>query len=125
MLCLLPTLRKEHHFEWKTHLGGFLFLAIPFLFAVICEAGLLAMLYEFVIYNFNPNGSENHSFSPMDDKFAEFWLAMTLLNITEIIPFFFFVLKNTLYPPHDCFVCFNKDPERRYSIYQYSHDEWT
>lgn len=49
---------------------------------------------------------------------------MTTVNLVELMPFYAFLVKNTIYPAHDCFTCFNKDPERRYSIYQYTNDEW-
>lgn len=49
---------------------------------------------------------------------------MVRINLAELIPPIAVLLKNTLYPPHDCFTCFNKDPERRYSIFQYSKEEW-
>ena len=40
-----------------------------------------------------------------------------------MLPIIAFLLSNTLYPPHDCFKCFGKDPERRYSVYQYTKEE--
>ena len=61
----------------------------------------------------------------MKNKIAEFWLFFTSLNFVELMPVYAFLVKNLLYPPHDCFTCFNKDPERRYSIYQYTRDEWS
>jgi hypothetical protein len=141
---LLPVLRNEHNYEFKQHLKQFLLQSVTFLVAIIIEAVLLFLLYWYVLFNFNQppptsaaflGQSQNDSCSDNKvkgcnhnltflPKSAAFWLFMALLNIAELLPFFVFLLKNTLYPPHDCFTCFNKDPDRRYSIYQYSKQEW-
>ena len=49
---------------------------------------------------------------------------MCLINLVELLPAVAVLLKNSLYPPHDCFKCFNKDPDRRYSVFQYTAEEW-
>jgi hypothetical protein len=120
---ILPVLRNEHHYEFRQHLTQFLLLSVSFLIALAGEALMMYLLYYYVIYNFNTPGANNHHLNKLDD-FSAFWLYMILLNTIELLPFFAFLIKSTLYPPHDCFTCFNKDPERRYSIYQYSQDEW-
>jgi hypothetical protein len=112
-----------HNFEWRKHSGEFLILSVLFTISILAELTLCFMLYWFFMWNFNKPGGHDHN-SPMNNKKAEFWLFFSLLNFVELLPVFAFLVKNTLYPPHDCFPCFNKDPVRKYSIYQYTRDEW-
>ena len=36
-----------------------------------------------------------------------------------IVVWVFFIFER----PHDCFICFGKDPDRKYSIHQYTQSE--
>lgn len=132
-VVFLYKVQKLHNFEWKKHLSEYITTLVGLTIAVLSELTLVFLLFWYFIWNFNapctttgqtydcPN---NHVF-PIANKKTEFWLFFSVLNVVEMIPVFTFLLKNTIFPPHDCFTCFNKDPERRYSIYQYSKEEWS
>ena len=47
-----------------------------------------------------------------------------LFNIVEVLPIIAYLWRNQKQKPHDCFTCWNKDPERKYSVYQYSKTDW-
>lgn len=118
------TLSKDHAHEWRRHRCSYLSISVSFLFAVIAEMALLFVLFWYVFFNFNASTAKDHKAPFQGDLFAFFWLIVVLLNIVELIPVIAFLAKNQLLHPHDCFTCWNKDPDRKYSIHQYSKDDW-
>ena len=129
-----------HYYEWNKHIVEWLIIGITFTLSLMLETVLIFGFYWYILYNshyFVTPKSSNYSgddptpicpegshCTPWYDLNAQFWVFMTTLNLVELMPFYAFLVKNTIYPAHDCFTCFNKDPERRYSIYQYTNDEW-
>lgn len=112
-----------HNFEFKKHKREWVLTGVIISLSLIMESLLMFFFYWYILYNAHYESTVSH-YTPWYDIKAQFWVCMVVLNLVELMPFYAFLIKTTIYPAHDCFTCFNKDPERRYSIYQYSDTEW-
>ena len=139
---LLRDMRKFHRFEYEKHssrmLVIFVITTLSLCSVILFETGVF---YSYVCaYGFFINGEDQLAiFDPFVDKpgmclfFDEYYIKMfgTTQNIGFVLwivdftilipPVTFFFLDN----PHDCFVCFGKDPDRIYSIFQLTREDRT
>lgn len=81
--------------------------------ALGAESWLGFKLYEVLVYDFSKEADDFCSDGSCNEQIFGF---MVKINWAESLPFLAFLIVNQLYPPHDCFKCFGKDPDRRYSI---------
>jgi hypothetical protein len=90
-------------------------LIIIFCIALGFESYLNAVLTNFVFSGYlNPNDYKDCKCVYCNEYI---WGYLYKINIAESLPFFAFLIASQLYPPHDCFKCFGKDPDRRYSVH--------
>lgn len=59
-------------------------------------------------------GADKISFSTVD---------LAIENFIYFSPIFIYFVNLSCWKPHDCFACFNRLPNKRYSIYQYNQEE--
>ena len=109
-----------HNFEAKKHIAKIGITIFMFCIALLCESYLNAVLTKFVFWDFlhQPDPKPD----PLPVKICNncnenIWAYLYKVNLAESLPFLAFLIVSQLYPPHDCFKCFGKDPDRRYSIY--------
>jgi hypothetical protein len=55
--------------------------------------------------------------------FKNLWQILIPATLVEILPYLIFLTVSQLFLPHDCFRCFGKDPERKFSVYQFTKEE--
>ena len=70
--------------------------------------GTDALCWQLITQVFNPFNAH------------QFYITYSTTAFLFLIPFFIFLAFNK---PHDCFKCLGKDPERRYSIFQFNKFE--
>lgn len=109
---------RMHNFEAKKHIAKISILIIMFCIALLCESYLNAVLTNYVFLGFlNPTRFPIDKVNTCKHCNEYIWAYLYKVNLAESLPFLAFLIVSQLYPPHDCFVCFGKDPDRRYSIY--------
>ena len=108
----LIKMSRLHQFEFKKHLKKYLILSLSFIILLLMET--VVAVETFLI------GASNQA---VDKFFDNLWNWAIFSSVVELAPYLVFLIVNTVYKPHDCFRCFGKDPERKFSIYQYTQDE--
>jgi hypothetical protein len=108
--CMMSRL---HTLEFKKHWAKYTWLTLPFIAFLAAEIYILYMTFLL------GKGDESY----ITFFFSNLWRCIVITSLVEISPYLIFLAVNTVYKPHDCFKCFGKDPERKFSIYQYTKDE--
>lgn len=104
---------KMHNYEAKRHLSKYSIIVLCFCTGLVIESWLGLKLYKFSTISFK-NLPENYCLDGRCNRMLFGFICK--VNWAESVPFFAFLFVSQIYPPHDCFKCFGKDPDRRYSI---------
>lgn len=103
-------MKRIHVLEFKRHLSKYTIIATLFMFLLICEVAVEVQTFEL-------GSNDPTSF------FKNLWKWVAFSSVVEMAPYGVYLAVSIVYKPHDCFRCFGKDPERKFSIYQYNKEE--
>ena len=106
-------MQKIHNFEFNLHRTKYLLITGCFLLLLACE-----LFIQIFYFNFGMNSSTGLKF--MKDNL---WQVIIFSTAIEILPYLIFLIVTTYYQPHDCFRCFGKDPDRKFSTYQFTLEQ--
>ena len=112
-----------HNFEAKKHISKYTIYVITFLLALLGETFLNWVLLRHVFVQFGKVGDKEPKDFPCFACGSNIWGYLYKINIIEALPFIAFLVASSIYPPHDCYKCFGKDPDRRFSFHQYTNEE--
>ena len=100
-------MKRIHALEFKRHLCKYTILATLFTLCLLCEAAvevetfLLGSKFKWAATIF----------------FQNLWQWVAFSAFVDMMPYLVFLTVSLVYLPHDCFRCFGKDPDRKFSIY--------
>jgi hypothetical protein len=70
-----------------------------------------------------PKSCSDTAILRMMEEVSDVWNLLYLEQMFILLPLAAYLFLNTVYPPHDCYKCFGKDPNHRYSIHQFSKED--
>ena len=106
-------MHKIHNFEFNQHRTKYLLITVGFLLLLACELYLQIFYFLFGI-------EDNKGLKVLKNNL---WQIIIVATAIEISPYLIFLIVTSYYKPHDCFRCFGKDPDRKFSIYQFTKDQ--
>ena len=113
MIYFFGSMRRLHKLEFGKHFRKYTSLTVSFVIFLAAEIVVVFMTYYL--------GTGAPKFENW--FFRNLWQCIITTSVIEMCPYMLYLAINTMYRPHDCYKCFGKDPERKFSIYQYTKEE--
>lgn len=127
-LNYIVAMRNYQNYEYHRHKGKVIFIFIVYggagifstIASIVATVNFLAFYMDTLFHAAKPGKSALGYFIESADmstlNFASFVFVLVVFNA----PYLIYFGMNSLFPPHDCFECFNRLGNKRYSIFQYT-----
>lgn len=122
-------MKQHQHFEFKKHRLRIFFKSfssiatiafMTFLLMGLCVlCGLIESRQSFKL----SGDSLNYFMDKLKILKKYFYLTVGMQELSLMYPFVLYFSFLTFFTPHDCFACFNRLPNKRYSIHQFTQEE--
>lgn len=106
-------MNRIHRLEFKKHFKKYTLLSVLLIISLLLEFVVVYMTFLL--------GRDQERYITF--FFKNLWQILIPATLVEILPYLIFLTVSQLFLPHDCFRCFGKDPERKFSIYQFTKEE--
>lgn len=127
-ILLMVAMKQHQHFEFANHKVRIFFRSFASIATITFMVFLLMAMCVFLglVKSQQRFGFES-DFKDYAQNFKGikqyFYWVISLQELFLMYPFVLYFSYLTFFTPHDCYSCFNRLPNKRYSIYQFTQEE--